>query len=349
LQIQLRGPEGRARASTAAAVAGADVDTVVLEQAVVERAIGAIREAFASASGAETGPSRLVKNLETSLDLSKEQWPPSTLRAMWEPLRESSASRERSPQHEVRWLNLAGYCLRPGTGYPLDENRMKALWPAWHAGVQHAKEMQCWVEWWVLWRRVAAGLNRAHQDELFRRLSPYLLGTGKKGTRPKPEPHEITEMWRCAAAQERLSQPTKESLGSQLTQQLLQRRTSPHTLWSLGRIGARVPLYGPANAVVFPDVASRWIETALAYEPENAREAKDLRLALAQMARVSGDRARDVAADLRERVVTRLIALGADESVITPVREFHELAVEQQSAALGDALPVGLRLLSEET
>jgi hypothetical protein len=39
--------------------------------------------------------------------------------------------------------------------------------------------------------------------------------------------------------------------------------------------------------------------------------------------------------------------LGADETVLRPVREFHELESAQQGQALGDSLPIGLRLLSD--
>ena len=104
--------------------------------------------------------SRLIKRLEEILELPREQWPPSALRALWEPLRETSEGRFQTPRHESRWLNLAGFCLRPGTGFPLDEIRVKAIWPVFHQGVRHIKDAQCWAEWWILWRRIAAGLTR---------------------------------------------------------------------------------------------------------------------------------------------------------------------------------------------
>jgi uncharacterized protein DUF3731 len=69
--------------------------------------------------------------------------------------------------------------------------------------------------------------------------------------------------------------------------------------------------------------------------------------ALAQLARVSGDRVRDLDEPLRARVLERLTALGADETILRPVREYHELEAGQQGQALGDALPVGLRLAGE--
>ena len=212
------------------------------------------------APGEDTGPSRLVKRLEEVLDVPREQWPPSALRACWEPLLELADKRLKGPRHESRWFNLAGFFLRPGRGFPLDELRLKALWPIFHQGVKHTKDVQCWAEWWILWRRVAAGLSRPHHDEIHRRLAPFLLpikGTSpsRKAGRPKPEPHELAEMWRCAAALEQLSPAIKEALGDALLKESPQGGPGAHVLWCLGRLGARVPLYGPANTVVLRETA----------------------------------------------------------------------------------------------
>ena len=156
----------------------------------------------------------------------------------------------------------------PGRGFPLDELRIKALWPIFHQGVKHTKDVQCWAEWWILWRRVAAGLSRPHHDEIYRRLAPFLLpakGTSpaKKAGRPKPEPHELAEMWRCAASLERLTPEIKESLGDALLKEPPHGSPGAHVLWCLGRLGARVPLYGPANTVVRKETAERWTRSLL--------------------------------------------------------------------------------------
>ena len=50
--------------------------------------------------------------------MPRDQWPPSALRAFWDPLLELAEQRLKSPQHESRWFNLAGFVLRPGTGLP---------------------------------------------------------------------------------------------------------------------------------------------------------------------------------------------------------------------------------------
>jgi len=326
---------------------------VVIEQSEVDAALAAIRSAFAAPAGDEAnGPARLIKKLEDLLDAPRDTWPPSALRAFWEPLRDSTEARLIGPRHESRWFNLAGFSLRPGTGYPLDEARIKSLWPVFHQGVKHAKDIQCWADWWVLWRRVAAGLNRAHHDEIHRRLSPLLLPSKgpapKKLARPKPEAHELAEIWRCAASLERLDPKQKEPLGDALAKELA-RPTLPHYApWCLGRLGARVPLYGPANAVVPPDKATRWARVLLDRPFATGRETADAIFALSQIARVSGDRARDLDDPIRSEILDRLAALGADEAALDPVREYREMEAAQQGQALGDALPTGLRLVVKE-
>ena len=332
---------------------GGDADRVVLEQSVLDAATEAIKLAFGPVTPPEeSGPARLVKRLEEVLDLPRDQWPPSALRAFWDPLRDLAEQRNKSPRHESRWFNLAGFCLRPGTGFPLDELRIKALWPVFHQGVRHTKDVQCWVEWWVLWRRVAAGLNKAHHDEIHRRAAPLLLpGKGatpaKKGGRTKPEPHELAEIWRCAAGLERLAPEHKDALGQVLVKELSRPTTGPYVLWCLGRLGARVPLFGPANTTVPRVTVEAWLSALLGRAFAPGRETTDAVFALAQLARVSGDRARDIDEALRATVIDRLEALGADEATLRPVRSYHELETEQQGQALGDALPVGLRLVSE--
>jgi molecular chaperone DnaK (HSP70) len=353
LQIQLRGPSGQL--VPRGDVAGRETDRVVLEQSEIDAAIAAIRTAYqasASAAGGPDGPARLVKLLEEQLDAPREQWPPSALRAFWEPLSELAELRLKSPQHESRWFNLAGFCLRPGRGFPLDEVRIKALWPVFHLGVRHTKDVQCWAEWWILWRRLAAGLSRPHHEEIFRRLAPFLLPSkgatpAKKTGRPKPETHELAEMWRCAASLERLTPEVKESLGSVLLKERTALSHGASALWCLGRLGARVPLYGPANTVVRRETAEHWLHALLRRDFAPGRETGEAIFALGQLARVAGDRARDVDDALRGEVLARLAELGADQAAMQPVHAYHELETAQELQALGDSLPIGLRLKSD--
>ncbi len=353
LQIQLRGPGGNAPGPRGP-VAGEEADRVVIEQSEIDAAVSAIRTAFGAGPVAEEkSPARLIKRLEETLDVPRDQWPPSALRALWEPLRDQAEQRYRGPRHESRWYNLAGYCLRPGTGFPLDEVRIKALWPVFHLGVKHVKDLQCWAEWWILWRRVSAGLSKPHHEEIGRRLTPFLLPpkagsvSSKKTNRPKPEPHEIAEMWRCVSALERLGAESKEALGETLVKELARPNLAHHVLWCLGRLGARVPLYGPANTTVRRDRAEAWVQSLLDREYAPGRETVDAVFALLQLGRVSGDRTGDLDPELRARLADRLSKLGATDDEVRSVREFTEREAAEQGQALGDSLPVGLRLIGE--
>ncbi len=125
--------------------------------------------------------------------------------------------------------------------------------------------------------------------------------------------------------------------------------SAAYVLWCLGRLGARVPLYGPANTVVLKETGERWARALLGRTFAPGRETTDAIFALAQLARVANDRTRDLDDALRTEVINRLSELGADEAALRPVREYHELESAQQVQALGDSLPIGLRLLSDAT
>jgi DNA-K related protein len=110
-----------------------------------------------------------------------------------------------------------------------------------------------------------------------------------------------------------------------------------------------VPLYGPANTVVRKEAAERWARVLLGRSFASGRESADAIFALGQLARVASDRTRDLDEALRHEVLARLTELGADETTLRPVREYHELETAQQVQALGDSLPIGLRLLNDAT
>ncbi len=67
-------------------------------------------------------------------------------------------------------------------------------------------------------------------------------------------------MWRCLASMERLPTKQKVELGENLLSQLEKKKSEAQLTWSLLRLGARVPLYGPVQEVVPPKKAERWLE-----------------------------------------------------------------------------------------
>ena len=81
----------------------------------------------------------------------------------------------RSAAHEVRWLNLGGFCLRPGFGYIGDEYRIEQVRRIYAAGPQFGNQAQNEIDWWIFWGRLAGGLNRNQQADIVQRLLPFLL------------------------------------------------------------------------------------------------------------------------------------------------------------------------------
>jgi len=67
--------------------------------------------------------------------------------------------------------------------------------------------------------------------------------------------------------------------------------------------------------------------------------------AAAQLARASGDRERDLPAELRRRVADRLDAAGAPAAWSAMVREPLVLGEAEERKIFGESLPPGLRLL----
>ncbi|MGR9107573.1 MAG: Hsp70 family protein, partial [Gammaproteobacteria bacterium] len=72
-----------------------------------------------------------VKSLRNTLEKllgNRNTWDTPLVRELFGVLLEFAKNRRRSPNHERVWLSLAGFCLRPGFGAPLDDWRVDQLW-----------------------------------------------------------------------------------------------------------------------------------------------------------------------------------------------------------------------------
>jgi hypothetical protein len=196
----------------------------------------------------------------------------------------------------------------------------------------------------VLWRRVAGGLNNPLQNALFDRLRPVLIPAKGRNV-PRPNPNELAEMWRAAASLERLDVRHKEALGAALLKPLSRSLTPPYGFWALTRLGARALIYGPLNAVVHHQVVETWLDAILGFQPGNDSERLGWAFCLSQLARRTGQRALDVNESHQKSVLTALRGLEVPAHWVEMVAEVSELRREEQSQMLGDALPIGLRLV----
>ncbi len=144
--------------------------------AVISEEALAAAEALLPATFAEgmLEPEQLPAKLEQALGLGRNSWPLSAIRKLADRMLELAEERKRSAAHEARWLNLCGFCLRPGFGFPGDDFRIEQARRIYAAGLQFANQVQNEIEWWIFWGRVAGGLNKNQQTDVFQRLSPTL-------------------------------------------------------------------------------------------------------------------------------------------------------------------------------
>jgi molecular chaperone DnaK (HSP70) len=312
--------------------------------ASLDHAIELIERAF-GARASNVGPNE-VKRLRAQLEHTlgpRENWDVALLRELFGALWDRARRRRRSADHERLWLNLAGYCLRPGFGYPLDEWRVEQLWSIFDDGIQYIHESRVWSEWWTLWRRAAGGLSEDAQLQLLDAMDFLQAASIKKQKLPfDPAKVGYADMIRVQASLERISVERKIALAQNLLERLRKPSENHQTWWAVGRIGARLPFYGSAHGVVPPEVALPWLEAVLALDWKKVEPAA---FAAVQLSRMTGDRSRDLPDAARETVIRRLETLGAAPAWIQMVRETVALDEADTGRVFGESLPAGLKLI----
>jgi molecular chaperone DnaK (HSP70) len=292
-----------------------------------------------------------VRQLRATLERllgERGTWPAAVLRALFDALLQGARRRRRSLLHERSWFHLAGWTLRPGFGDPLDGWRMQQMWELFGPGIAHSHDSQQWSEWWLLWRRVAGGLDAEQQQMVFEVIAYYLQPAGGTDVeKPEGPPMlALDELLRMAASFERIDVAQKTQFGGWLLQRL-QRDGAAELWWALGRVGARQPLYASLHHVLPPDVAIAWLAQIRTAHPQWA-ESEAAAFAVAQMAQATGDRARDLPEPLRLQIAAALEAARAAPSWAAMVREITVLNETDTRRVFGDALPPGLVLVRPE-
>jgi molecular chaperone DnaK (HSP70) len=324
------------RKAAAQQPAGRKAAAVVSEQALAA-SLALIGQVFSTTAKSPVAPEELPAKLEQAMGLGRNSWPLSAIRQMGDAFLAAADGRKKSPAYEVRWLNLAGFCLRPGFGYPGDDFRIEQARRIYAGGIAYGNQVQNEIDWWIFWGRVAGGLNRNQQADVYQRLSGSLLPRGNK----KPQRINaalLREMWRAASSLELLPIGTKTELGEALVKRVKSGDFRESELWCLMRLGARKLFYGPINLVVPPAAATRWATALL-----NVANAGD---ALAAMARHTGDPTRDLPADTREAVRRKLQGMTHAGRLIA-VLDGEEEDDSTLGRIFGEELPSGLVLAEE--
>lgn len=322
-------------------------ETIDLE--TIEKSIQKVLDIFNN-SNSKSNPETLFKDIVSGFTMSKEKLPTSAIRKLADTLIKCKNGRSFSPQHEARWLNLLGFCMRPGFGDPLDEWRIKEAWKICLEGLKFPDKQQCISEWWILWRRIAGGLKAGQQMELYKQFAPALISSEnkKKNARKNPKNksnlHDELEIWMTLASLERLSAELKDKLGNQLLKKFHKGTPGSKELWSLSRLGARIPFHGPLDRVISAQAVTSWIKTILSrnLEPSDA-----LAHALSELARTTGDRERDLTQSDKDILFDWLNRIPNGNYFKELINNPESaLSQKEQDWIFGESLPPGLVISS---
>ena len=286
----------------------------------------------------DVGPRGLLGTLESSLG-RRSAWASGLNRSLWEEFWKCSSRRRCCAEYEAAWFNGAGFLLRPGLGVPLDKWRMEQmqkLLPEW---MQFPQDEGVRREFWIFWRRIAAGLETAAQCSLWATLAPRLL-PGRRHLKSRLKqllPVEATEVMRLAVSLERLPMAEKEALASVIFSDF---KVKPEYVWQLSRMGARRLIGAGPQHVMDPELVSTWLEKILSAK---WNDPSAIGRAAAEMARYTNNRAIDLPQELREKLAKRLTDEGLPQAAAC-VLELIEEDDDATSVLFGENLPIGLRL-----
>ncbi|MBF0421432.1 MAG: Hsp70 family protein [Magnetococcales bacterium] len=277
-------------------------------------------------------PTRLNKSLEEILGKAKGEWNWVVIRELWEVLAGIFIHRTNSVDHEETWLILAGYFLRPGFGAVMDEVRIDNLWRLMEGGVAFpGKRIR--LQEYILWRRVAGGLDRQRQE----RLLSSELRTLRTSKNPSPE------LIRLSGALERLGHEIKAELIDlylERAQELLRDKlyADPY-LDALGLLLNRTPLYSGPEAVVAPEKVE---QAFAAFQKLDWSGMAAMQTLFLQAARVVDNRSLDLAVVTRKKISSKLEKAGVAPLRVARILDFFPVVRADQVSLYGESLPPGL-------
>jgi len=314
-------------------------ETQVFDDDLIDMVCDRVEQIFCSKSGAGTDLKGIVKVIEGMVEQRKFNWPLSFLRRLADRLLAIESSRTISEGHEARWLNLTGFCMRPGFGDAFDGERARKLWKIYLSGLKSSKAVQNRLEWWIFIRRIAAGLKAGQQRQFYQDTASLL--TSVKTGKGRLSPQELTELWMTAGNMERLLVKDKVVLAKALLPRLKPGKKQDRLFWTLGRFGARQLLYGSADRVVPPAEVSRWVRRIIKQKWKTQDPVQSL---VAAVARKTGDRTRDVDAQIVSEIIRWLEENGADAALLKMVVEKTRIELKEKNSQFGERLPAGLVL-----
>jgi len=314
-------------------------ETEIYDEDLIKQTLNLVETVFTDDSSGNESLKTIVRQIEKIIGQKKANWPLSFLRRIADKLLDIEKNRMFSPDHEARWLNLTGFCLRPGFGDAFDQERAGKVWKIYLAGLVFDKVQQNRLEWWIFIRRTAGGMKAGCQRQFFQDVSPVLVKN--KSGRSKLSPREIFELWMAAGSMERLLVKDKIALAKALIPVFRPGKNQDSLFWVLSRLGARQLLYGSVDRVVPPQEVVKWINRMMKI---TWKKSDPVDHAISMMARKTGDRTRDIDHETAQRIVEWLTSRNAAGHLIRVINEKIDIVDKEKNAQFGEKLPSGFIL-----
>ena len=278
--------------------------------------------------------SRIFAKLELSLARPRHEWTLPELRQLADALLSLDRALAGEPARAEAWLQLAGYCLRPGFGYADDPARIERLWLLLAPLLSSKTPARVEAQAAILWRRVAGGLSPAQQADLLAAQGPLSAKLP-------------AERIRLLGALEKLPASQKRSLAEWcLDQGLAQAKSSGYPapyFAAMGQLLSRSPFNAGPDCVVPPETVLQTFERLRKLDWREPPYA-ELPTAFLKAARVVDDRALDLPARDAQKIAAKLEKSGLPTPKTAPLLAYHPLTRADHASQFGESLPPGLTL-----
>jgi molecular chaperone DnaK (HSP70) len=291
-------------------------------------------------------PDKVMETVEKMLDQPRRDWSLSILRGLCTTLLSVAEDRKINGELEVRWWNMMGFFLRPGYGYPLDDFRIKEIWKIILGDIKSSKFLECQIQHWICFRRIAGGLNKGQQMQLANEILTTVLPNKSSQIvlKAKSDLYPYTEKMRALASFELLDNVLKRRIGEALLSRLVKGEASSSDYWAMGRIGARHLIYGSAANVIPQEICSVWIQKLLKLPISDL-----LAQVFTQLARKTDHREINVPQVVVEQILAAFVGTQHQERLQMLLTQPSALTMAEQEQVYGDKLPAGLVLEFQET
>ncbi|CUB03410.1 hsp70 family protein [Marinomonas fungiae] len=288
----------------------------------------------------------LVKSLKQDLDRllgDRDEWNLATSRRLADKLLAVKGGRTKSAQHERQWLQLIGFCLRPGYGALGDDARIEQTMNATKQGPKH-DQAPVWGQHWTLYRRIAGGLSEVVQESLYKQFAQYYSPAGQR-SRDKQKAlatKSSDDMIRMVGALERLPKERKLETIDWLSKRLKKSSEPDTAWWSVGRLASRRLLLDEEQNKLDESLAIKLVQDSL---KEDWKKRKQAGLAAVLMVQPSKDEDSKELKGLRKKVVDKLKKDKCPAQWLQRLEsESTEFSDIELSKLVGETLPLGLSL-----